>query len=98
MYVYLSAPGLARPQLLTRPAQLPFESGHLHLQHIGLNLLPGEGPISLESRLVVNEKEWKKNGALNNRDRRTHRCVERQNFGQTVERGASLLLLFRSVL
>lgn len=60
MHVYLSAPGLARPQLLTRPAQLSVESGHLHVQHVGLNLLPGEGPISLESRLVVNEKEVRK--------------------------------------
>lgn len=48
---HLSATGLGRPQLLPSPAQFPLERADLHLQHVGLYLVSGEGAVSLKRRL-----------------------------------------------
>lgn len=54
---YLTASGLARPQLLPRPAQLPFEGADLHPKHVGPDLLPREGSVTLEGGLIKAERK-----------------------------------------
>lgn len=61
---YLSAPGLARPELLPRSAQLPLQGIGLHFEHVGLDLLSREGAVSLQrcltscSKVRANEQYW----------------------------------------